>query len=130
MTGGFCTSHWNELLLDAFGLRARFFLPLTLFLPEGTEGREGVGADNGSPVSKTVIGGGKGEWAAWGEGGGVGDGGGGGVGRVAPRKSLGGKPAAIILRSNLSPTKICPGRAVSSGEDHCPSEEASPVERR
>jgi hypothetical protein len=54
---------------------------------------------------------------------------GGGVGRVAPRKSLGGKPPAIISRSNSSPTKTCPGTAVSSGEDHCPSEEASPGER-
>jgi hypothetical protein len=56
---------------------------------------------------------------------GVGNGGGGGIGRVAPRKSLGDKSAAIISRSNSSPTKICPGRAVSSGEFHCPSEEAS-----
>jgi hypothetical protein len=61
--GGFRTSRWNELLSDALGSRARFFLPLARFLPEGTGGAEGVAADHGSPVSKTVIGGGEGERA-------------------------------------------------------------------
>jgi hypothetical protein len=109
--------------------RARFFLLLPRFLPEGTGGGEGVAMGDSSSV-KTLIGGREGEWATWGEGAGIGDRGGGGMGRVAPRKSLGGKPAAIILRSNSSPTKICPGRALSSGEDHCPLEEASPVGKR
>jgi hypothetical protein len=61
--GGFRTSRWNELLSDALGSRARFFLPLARFLPEGTGGAEGVAADHGSPVSKTVIRGGEGEHA-------------------------------------------------------------------
>jgi hypothetical protein len=67
-----------------------------------------VGTGDGSSTSNTVIGGG--------EGARVGDSGGGSVGRVAPRKLLGGKLAAMISRSNLSPTNMCPGRTVSSGE--------------
>jgi hypothetical protein len=47
---------------------------------------------------------------------------------VAPRNSLGDKSAAIISRSKSSPTKMCPRRAVFSGEFHCPSEEASSAE--
>jgi hypothetical protein len=81
-------------------------------------------------ASKTVIGGEEGGRAAGGGGEGVGEGGGGGMGRVAPRKSLGDKPAAIISRSNLSPPMMCPGNALSSGGVHCPSEEASSEKRR
>jgi hypothetical protein len=62
-----------------------------------------------------------------GEGARIGDGGGGGVGRVAPIKFLGGKLAVIISKSNLSPTKMHPGVAVSLGEFHCPFKEASSV---
>jgi hypothetical protein len=52
-------------------------------------------------ISKTVIGGGVGEWATGGEGAGIGDGGGGGVGRVAPIKLLGGviRTAVLVLKS-------------------------------
>jgi hypothetical protein len=77
-----------------------------------------VGMTEASFTSSTVIGGGEGECTAGGEGTGVGGGGGGGIGRVAPMKSLGNKPAAVISRSNLLPTMMCPGRAVSSGEAH------------
>jgi hypothetical protein len=63
-----------------------------------------------------------------GEGNGVGNGGGGGMGRDTPMKSLGCKPAAIISKSNLTPTKMRPGVVVSSGEDYCPFEEVSTVE--
>jgi hypothetical protein len=87
----------------------------------------GGGGSEDSSVSKTVIGGGEGEWTACGEGAGVGNGGGGGLGRVAPKKSLDDRPAAMISRSNSSPTKMCPGRAVSSEGFHCPSKEASPA---
>jgi hypothetical protein len=80
-----------------------------------------------SSASNTVIGSGEVECMAGGEGTGVGDGGGGGMGRVTPRQSLGDKPAAIISRSNSSPTMMCPGRVFSSGEVHCPLEEASCV---
>jgi hypothetical protein len=89
-----------------------------------------VGTTEASSDSSTVIGGREGECATGGEGTWVGDGGGGGVGRVAPMKSLGNKPAAIISRSNSSPTMMCPGRVVSSGEAPCPLEKASSTERR
>jgi hypothetical protein len=62
MMGDFCTLHWNEPLSGALGSRALFFLPLARFLPKGAGGGEGVAADNGSPVSKTVIGGRESGW--------------------------------------------------------------------
>jgi hypothetical protein len=116
-------------LLETPGLLARFPHVLAYFLPDGAGGGEGVGTGDSLSTSNNVIGGGEEERAAGGEGAGVGDGGGGGMGRVAPRKSLDGKPAAMILRSNSSPTNMCPGRTVSSGEAYCPSEEASSVKR-
>jgi hypothetical protein len=127
MMGGFHTLCGNKPLSDAPGSRARLFLTLTRFLPEGTGGGEGEGegADTRSSVSNTVIGGGEGEWMTRGEGAGVGSGGSGGGRSVVPIKSLGDIPAAIISRSSSSPTKMCPGRAVSSGGFHCPSREAS-----
>jgi hypothetical protein len=82
------------------------------------------------PPPKRLLEAGKGGCAAGGDGREVGNSGGGGIGRVAPRKSLGDKPAAIISRSNSLPTMMCPGEALSSGEDHCPLEEASSVEIR
>jgi hypothetical protein len=92
-------------------------------LPAG--GGEVTGADTRSSVSNTVIGGGEGEWTTRGEGAGVGTRGGGGGGSVAPIKSLGDIPAAMISRSSSLPIRMCPGRAVSSGGFHCPSREAS-----
>jgi hypothetical protein len=90
----------------------------------------GGGAGEDSSVSNMAIGGGEGVGVTGGEGNGVGNGGGGGVGRVAPRKSLGDKPAAMISRSSSSPTMMCPGRVVSSVEDPCPLEEASSGKKR
>jgi hypothetical protein len=50
-------------------------------------------------------------------------------GRVAPRKSLGGSPAAAISMSNSSPTRKCPGDVNSSGEARRPSVDANSVKR-
>jgi hypothetical protein len=127
ITGGFRPSGCDAPLSDSCGCCVGALRAFDRFLCTGAGVGGGAGED--SAISNTAIGGGEGARAVGGEGNGVGNGGGGGVGRVAPRKSLGGKPAAIISRSNSSPT-MCPGRAVSSWEDHCPVEEASSVEKR
>jgi hypothetical protein len=127
IVGGFRPSGCVAPSLYDFGLRARLLRALARFLVEGAGGGEGVGTRGDSSASNTVIGGGEGEWTTGGGGDGVGNGGGGGGGRDASIKSPGCRPAAIISRSNSSPTKMRPGETVSSGCRHCPSEEASPV---
>jgi hypothetical protein len=126
MMGGFRPAGGGAPLSGVFGRRAWALRVLDHFFGAGGGVERSTGVD--SSVSNTVIGGGDGGRAAGGEGTRVGEGGGGGVGRVAPMRLLGGKLAAIISRSNSSPTKIRPGVVVSSGCDHSPFEEASSVE--